>query len=384
MFVEGNVCLIKMNPVNEYLGPFYEEAFRPLFDRGYLRVAYGGGDVGAYLSQHAMVDDIHITGSDRTHDLIVWGPPGPERTRRMESNEPLLKKTISSELGCVTPVVIVPGNFSPRELQFVAENVATMVVNNGSFNCNAAKMLVTSKHWPQREDFLGRVRGILSTAALRRAYYPGARDRYETLLKDRANVVKLGSPADDQLAWALVFGLEAGAGNEPLFTTEPFCGILSEVALDEREAAPFLDAATEFCNEKLWGTLSCSVIIHPETEKDPVVAGALDSAVARLRYGGVAINHWAGTIYGTVTPPWGGHPSSTLKDIQGGLGWVHNTYMLEGIEKSVMRGPLTMAPKPPWFITHKRSHEVGRRMVDFEASPSWLKLPGIVVQALRG
>ena len=33
-------------------------------------------------------------------------------------------------------------------------NVAGMVVNNGSFNCNAAKMLVTSKSWPQREEFL--------------------------------------------------------------------------------------------------------------------------------------------------------------------------------------------------------------------------------------
>ncbi len=26
MFVDGNVCLVKLNPVNEYLGPFYEEA----------------------------------------------------------------------------------------------------------------------------------------------------------------------------------------------------------------------------------------------------------------------------------------------------------------------------------------------------------------------
>jgi len=31
---------------------------------------------------HAGVDEIHITGSDKTHDLIVWGPPGPAREER--------------------------------------------------------------------------------------------------------------------------------------------------------------------------------------------------------------------------------------------------------------------------------------------------------------
>ncbi len=147
MFTEGNVCLIKMNPVNEYLGPFYEEALRPLVDAGYLRVAYGAGDVGAYLASHEGVDDIHITGSDRTHDLIVWGPPGPERDRRKAARDPQSKKRVTSELGCVTPVILVPGRFSEGELDFVAQNLASMVTNNASCNCNAAKMLVTSKSW---------------------------------------------------------------------------------------------------------------------------------------------------------------------------------------------------------------------------------------------
>ncbi len=89
-------------------------------------------------------------------------------------------------------------------------------------------------------------------------------------------------------------------------------------------------------------------------------------------------------MYATVTPPWGAHPSSTLEDIQGGLGWVHNTFMLEGIEKAVLRGPLTVTPKPPWFVTHKSSHVVAEKMVAMEASPSWLKVPGIAIAALSG
>jgi aldehyde dehydrogenase (NAD(P)+) len=84
-----------------------------------------------------------------------------------------------------------------------------------------------------------------------------------------------------------------------------------------------------------------------------------------------------------VTPPWGAHPSSTLEDIQGGLGWVHNTFMLEGIEKAVLRGPLTMVPKPPWFVTHRGTLAVAEKLMALEASPSWLKVPGVALAALR-
>ena len=382
MFVDGSVCLVKMNPVNEYLGPFYEEALRPLIDAGYLRIAYGAGDVGAYLTGHEGVDDIHITGSDRTHDLIVWGPPGPERDRRKAAHDPLSKKRVTSELGCVTPVIFVPGQFSEGELDFVAQNLASMVTNNASCNCNAAKMLITSKRWPQREALLAKVRAVLEKVPPRKAYYPGAFERYETLAGGRGE--KLGKPGKDELPWALVFGLDSNDRDERLFATEPFCPIFSETTIDESDPAAFLKAATAFANDRLWGTLSAVVMIHPKTERDPQVAAALAASVADLRYGAVGINHWSALVYATVTPPWGAHPSSTPEDIQGGLGWVHNTYMLEGIEKAVLRGPLTVTPKPAWFVTHKNSLAVAEKMVALEAAPSWLKVPGIAMAALRG
>ncbi len=384
MFADGHVCLVKMNPVNEYLAPFLEEAFAPFVDAGYLRFVTGGAEVGSYLCYHAAIDDVHITGSDRTHDMIVWGPPGPERQRRMDADDPLLKKHISSELGCVTPVVVVPGDFTPGQLQFVADNVATMVANNASCNCNAAKMLVTSKSWPQRETFLRLVRETLAAAAPRKAYYPGATERFNALLEGRDNVLKLGEAGQGQLPWALVFGLDAKTPGEKLFTTEPFCPIISEAVIDESDPAAFLTAATSFCNDRLWGTLSASIIVHPRVERDPAVKLALERAIAELRYGAVAINQWPGLVYGTVTPPWGAHPSSTLKNIQGGLGWVHNTYLLDGIEKMVLRGPLVVKPKPPWFVTHKNSHVAAEKLFAFETAPSWLKVPGIALATLSG
>src|SRR5581483_3543154 len=55
LFVENQVCLLKMNPVNEYLGPFIEKGFRALAEIGVLRVVYGGAAVGKYLCSHPRV-----------------------------------------------------------------------------------------------------------------------------------------------------------------------------------------------------------------------------------------------------------------------------------------------------------------------------------------
>ena len=53
-----------------------------------------------------------------------------------------------------------------------------------------------------------------------------------------------------------------------------------------------------FCNEQLWGTLSCSIFVHPDTQKKH--AKAVDDAIADLKYGGVAVNTWAALIYAIV------------------------------------------------------------------------------------
>jgi aldehyde dehydrogenase (NAD(P)+) len=80
--------------------------------------------------------------------------------------------------------------------------------------------------------------------------------------------------------------------------------------------------------------------------------------------------------------PWGGHPSATLANIQSGLGWVHNTFMLDGVDKSVIRGPLVVTPYPLWFFDNPKADAAAPLVFDMEASPSWLKLPGLLVRVL--
>ena len=97
LFVEGQVCVLKMNPVNEYLGPFVEQTFSRLIQDGFVQVVYGGADVGQYLCEHEQIDEIHITGSDKTHDAIVFGI-GDEGKDRKARNDPRNTKRITSEL----------------------------------------------------------------------------------------------------------------------------------------------------------------------------------------------------------------------------------------------------------------------------------------------
>jgi hypothetical protein len=384
MFVENEVVILKMNPVNEYLGPFFERAFKSFIEADFLRMAYGGAEVGAFLCKHAGVDNIHITGSDKTHDVIVWGPPGEEQAKRKAEDNPINSKPISSELGNVSPVIVVPGPWKKGEIAFHAVNIASQVCNNGSFNCNAAKLIIQWRDWEHRETLMDQVAETLTNAPRRDAYYPGAMSRYDSFLSAHPEGVATGERTSESIPWTIIRDVDSSKSDDISFTTEAFCGVLSETALDAEDPADFIRVAAEFCNDTVWGTLNACILIHPESLKDPEVAQAFDDALDVLHYGTIGVNHWPALGYGLVTPTWGAYPGHSLKDIQSGRGSVHNTYMFSKPQKSVVRGPFTMFPKPAWFVTNKSTHQVARRMADFERAPSVFKLPGIIIKALGG
>ncbi len=386
LFNEGKVCLLKMNPVNAYVGPFIEEAFAEAIARGFLAVVYGGAEEGTYLTRHPGIDEIHITGSDRTHDLLVWGPPGPERAERMARGKPLLDKEITSELGNVTPVLVVPGPYSDRQLAAQAESVAGMVTNNASFNCIAGKVLVTARGWGRRDAFLGLVERYLGEVPPRLAWYPGAASRYRQLTEGRPRLVEVGRDriAEGALPWAMVPGLDADDPQERAFRTEPFCSILSETQVGGDDPVAFLDQAVAFANERLWGTLAAALVVHPSLFQDREGAAAVERAIAGLRYGTVAVNTWPGLGFALGTAPWGAYPGSRLNDIQSGRGFVHNTLLLEQVEKTVVRAPVTSPVKMPYYPTHRTADVLGRRLLALEATGSLVHLPGVFAAGLRG
>ena len=148
LFVEGKTVVMKANPVNDYLVPHWSRALAPLIDAGVLRIVDGGAAVGQYLTTHPRIDEVHITGSDKTYDAVVFGP-GPEGAARKAADEPVLDKPVTAELGNVSPIIVVPGRWTVAELRYQADHVATMLVNNAGFNCISARVVVTHAAWPR-------------------------------------------------------------------------------------------------------------------------------------------------------------------------------------------------------------------------------------------
>ncbi len=383
IFLEHQTCILKMNPVNEYLGPLIEDAFEPLITKNLLRVVYGGGAVGAYLCNHSKISSIHITGSHHTHDAIVWGPPGPEQDQRKASGTPINTKPITSELGNVSPVIVVPGPWTAKDLSTQAANVATMLSNNGGFNCNAARVLIQHKSWSLRSSFCDEIARTFQTVPNRVAYYPGAEDRFDSFLDKHPETQLVGERTDGKLPWGFVRDIDPDAEDEICFHTEAFCSIFAETGLKADNPVAFLKQAVDFCNNRLWGTLNVCILIHPETAASPPMAEALEQAIRDLRYGAVGINHWPAMCFALGSTPWGAYPGSSLDDIQSGLGFVHNTFMLDKIEKAVVRGPFRPAPFPPWFVTHRRMKEVAQSMLEMEYRPSMAKVPKLAWHAFH-
>ncbi|MER5465125.1 aldehyde dehydrogenase family protein [Streptomyces sp. NPDC002668] len=141
LFAEGQVVIAKMNPVNAYLRPHFEHIFAEFVERSWVRFVDGGAAEGGYLAGHEDVDAIHVTGSDRTHDAIVWGTDEDAEQRRRD-DRPLLDKPFSSELGGVSPCIVVPGPWSDADFRFQAENIVTSKMNNSGHNCIASQILV--------------------------------------------------------------------------------------------------------------------------------------------------------------------------------------------------------------------------------------------------
>jgi acyl-CoA reductase-like NAD-dependent aldehyde dehydrogenase len=383
LFAEGKVVVLKANPVNDYLVPFWERAMAALVERGVLRIVRGGAAVGAYLTHHEGVEDIHVTGSDKTHDAIVFGV-GEEGARRKAANEPLVTKPVSCELGNVSPVVIVPGVWSKKDIAYQARHVATMITNNAGFNCLTPRVIVTHRQWAQREEFLAALEQVFASLPTRRAYYPGAADRHATFLAAHPEAHLIGDASGDHLPWTLIRDVDAAAVHDPAFNVEAFCALTSETALDATGVADFIGRAVTFCNDVVWGTLSATIIVHPSVLRDRVTGPLVEQAVADLRYGSIGVNLWHAMSFAFATTVWGAYPGHPVTDIQSGSGFVGNAYLFARPQKSVVRGPFRSTPEPAWFATTKHGSAIMRQLLAFEAAPSWAKIPRLLRTALKG
>jgi acyl-CoA reductase-like NAD-dependent aldehyde dehydrogenase len=335
---------------------------------------------------------VHITGSAATFDVIVWGASTGSATEGGDRTTPKLKVPITAELGGVSPIIVVPGQWSAADLKYQAEHVATMRLVNAGHNCIAGQVVILSAEWPQRAEFLHRLHEAYAAAPERPVWYPRSDERLGAAASSYPDAVWC---ADHTRA---IVEVKDGDDPAPVETTEYFAPILGVVDVGGT-GQEFLDAAVAHANEKLTGTLGANVLIDPVTEA--ALGDGFERAIADLRYGDIAINTWTAFNFLTARLTWGGFPGATLADVSSGIGVVHNALLLDRVERSVARGPFrpfprsvgdkarryapggrslslskgTILPTPPWFVSSRTGAEVSAGLTRYLVDG---KLPGLV------
>jgi acyl-CoA reductase-like NAD-dependent aldehyde dehydrogenase len=381
LFVEKQVVVLKLNPVNDYLGPLIEEGFRSLIGQGFLRLVYGGIEQGSYLSYHPAVEEIHMTGSDKTFEALTFGS-GPEGEMHKAECRPLLNKRFTCELGNVSPVIIVPGPWDDSDIEKQAGNLATWLVVNAGFGCLTPRVIIQHASWAKRDSFVEAIGHVLAATPTRSAYYPGAKERHSAFIRAHPEALQFGEASGDQLPWTLIPRVNPAKLDDICFKREAFCSLFAETGLEASSVTEYIDHAVEFANDTLWGTLTATLIVHSASLADPIIAASVDRAIAKLRYGTVLVNLFAYYSAYFMVTPWGGFPGSNPRDIQSGVGKTYNMLMFDRPQKSVVRAPFKI-PIDPLTVTSRCPHVFARKLAAFEASPGVSKIPGLLYSALR-
>ena len=389
LFLENQVVLLKLNPVNDYLFEHLNFVLDPLISIGALKITKGDGKIGQYLTQHKLIEEIHITGSSKTHNKIVWGQENVSPKGKTE-NSIINSKRITSELGAVCPTIVVPGPWSKADIHYQADNIATQKMHNSGYNCIACQILILPKIWACKTKLLNSLKGILQKTN-RVDYYPGSKER----LKEFRDNSDKPTPINNGSIDVCIINDLKSESNDWHELNEVFAPALSVYEIEQEDPTIYLKKAISYSNKKLYGTLGANIIIHPRTIHK-IGQENFEKIIQELRYGTIAINGWSALGFLLSQCPWGAFPGHTLEDIQSGIGTVHNTLMLSNTQRSIIKAPwrpfprgvlsgqFSMLPKPPWFISNKRQDKIGLLLTSFEYKRSWLKIPRIFVNALLG
>lgn len=387
LFLEHQVVILKMNPVNDYLAEYLEIALKPLIDRDFLRIVKGDGAAGAYLTNHPLIEELHITGATLTHDAIIWGVGAAGKANK-KAGKPNNSRRITSELGAVCPTIVVPGPWTRTDIDFQAQHIATQKLHNSGFNCIACQMLVLSEDWDKRASLMTEIKGYIAKSN-RPAYYPHTQKRLDTFASHSDNVIHINRDNAPDL-------LVTDTKDSSWFgKNEVFAPAMSTHTISESDPEKYLIQAISYANTTLHGSLGANILIHPKTIRK-IGKKRFETIISELHYGCIAINAWSALGFLLSQTPWGAFPGHTLEDVQSGIGTVHNTLMFDHPERTIIQAPwrpfprsilsgeFTLLPKPPWFITNKKQHKIGMLLTQFQHSPSWLKIPRIIANAVLG
>ena len=156
--------------------------------------------------------------------------------------------------------------------------------------------------------------------------------------------------------------------------------LYAETALEANSVVEFIGKAVKFANERIWGTLVASIVVHPASMKNPGVAAAVDKAIADLRYGSIVVNQWGALAHYMTITPWGGYPGSDIYDVQSGIGFVNNPLMFDKPQKSVVYTEFNLVADP-FTANATNSYFYYRQDTRYQFNPSVGNLLNLVWRA---
>eukprot|EP00755_Sulcionema_specki_P011547 Sspe_Gene.7793::Locus_2640_Transcript_1_1_Confidence_1.000_Length_1885::g.7793::m.7793 len=375
MFVESKVVVYSRHANLEKSNRFIERIFKKLVDDGFFAVLPPGIPMADALVRHSRVDEVLMTGGCATYDKIVWGndEAKAKRVRRIE-------KQVDAELGAVSPYIIVPGDWSAKEIEHHARALVGFKLMNSGAICASPQLVVMQKGWKHRDAFIAAVKKTISEAKAQPVFYPGTQDRCEAAKKAYPGHTEI--EMEGGLKPVIIEGLtEADIGS---FSTrnEAFAPVLVELQVEAPNAMAFLEKTRDIVNsDSVFGSLSCSVIIRPSTLKE-VGEAYFNNWMSTMQWGTTAVNDWGGM--GPIMPCalWGAYPKHTPEDIQSGQGIVGNALMFDYPQKQVLTSPF-LAPVHPKGGPTSAQAALHHNLASYSVYPSCWRLTKLAFSAVR-
>ena len=364
IFLENCAVVHKPHHLNEATDRVWAKIMKPLVDIGVL--SFCEAKHGRELPKDERLSKIYFTGGTSTAEAIM----------KATDTE------LVSECGGNNPCILVPGDrpWTDKEIQHQAIQIATMGKLNGGAVCGRPQTIVTSKHWPQREQFLAALeKAIVEDTPAAGTYYPGS-DKVRAKFLEAYPDAKVLHPEGGKYK-AGNFVLIAGAEKDGFATrNEAFCQIFDEVPLDvPADAAQFLPAAVAFCNTKLLGTLGSCILVDEDTKK--AHREVLEQAVTDMEYGAVAVNTMPPFVFLSPYLTWGGNEEG--KTFVSGHGNFGNLLCYENVVKSVIWSKFVS----PGHMMNTNKHgfdNLAANMARFSMAPTWINITRMMAGAVTG
>lgn len=245
---------MKHHPIRNYHDDLLRKILQPLIVRGYFDAEIDTGSIvrNQEIVYHPTVSHVHLTGGKVAHDAIVWGSVGHQR------DKPVLKAQITSELGCVTPWIVAPQEWTPKQLNHQVKLLFASMYSGAGANCNSPKVVILTKDWPHAKDFVKRLCLEMEINSVPLSYYPGAKERWDKFRKAYPDAAEYGDistkVAKDRqlkatavlLPWLvvdnIVVDLKTASGRQAAesvfaFRNEPFALVVSIAYVDDLQTA---------------------------------------------------------------------------------------------------------------------------------------------------